>query len=244
MKLFDIAILCGGKATRLYPITKEIPKSMININGKPFIDHQLRLLEKSGFKHVILCLGNLGYQIEKYVCEQDYKLEIDYCYDGGTLLGTGGAIRNCLDYIKSLHFFVLYGDSYLPNVDYKKIQDFFKFCFYLNSCAGWKKRGLITIYKNLDSHYKNNILFENHKIVEYDKNNTDNKNYIDYGISILGKPSFWEIDKEQFDLSEVYRDLISKDQMLVYKVNNRFYEIGSLEGIQEFEKYIKERDNG
>jgi len=241
MELFDIAILCGGKATRLYPITKEIPKSMININGKPFIDHQLRLLEKSGFKHVVLCLGNLGYQIEEYVFKQDYNLEIDYCYDGGTLLGTGGAIKNCLDYIKSLHFFVLYGDSYLPSVNYKKIQNFFEFCVYLESSAGWKKQGLITIYKNIDSHYKNNILFENHKIVEYDKNYTDNKNYIDYGINILSKSIFENVDKKQFDLSEVYRDLINKDQMLVYKIDNRFYEIGSLEGIEDLSKLLEKK---
>ena len=65
--LYQVVILAGGLATRLRPVTETIPKSLIEINGEPFIQHQLRLLQQHGIKNVVLCVGYLGEQIEKVI---------------------------------------------------------------------------------------------------------------------------------------------------------------------------------
>ena len=70
--MFPIVILAGGLATRLRPITENIPKSLIEINGVPFVYHQLDLLEQKGFKEIHFCLGFLGEQVEDAVKNSDY----------------------------------------------------------------------------------------------------------------------------------------------------------------------------
>ena len=93
---FDIAILCGGMAKRLNELTKKTPKSLIEINGKPFIYYQIRLLESKGFKKIVLCVGHLGNQIEEYVKSINTNAKILFSYDGEELVGTGGAINKAL----------------------------------------------------------------------------------------------------------------------------------------------------
>ena len=97
--MYSIVILAGGLATRLRPITEKIPKSLIEINGEPFVYHQLELLEKKGFKNIHFCLGFLGEQVEKAVKESEYfkRLSISFSYDGEKLLGTGGTIRKIIN---------------------------------------------------------------------------------------------------------------------------------------------------
>src|SRR5204862_482587 len=89
-----IAILAGGLAKRLYPLTSEIPKSLIDLNGEPFIAHQLRLLQAAGLHRAILCVGHLGDMIEKTIANgARFGMDVRYSFDGPTLLGTAGAIR-------------------------------------------------------------------------------------------------------------------------------------------------------
>jgi len=114
--MYDIAILCGGLAKRLGEITTNTPKSLININGKPFIYHQLKLLEKNNFSHIVLCIGHFGEKIQQYVESLNLNMKIDFSYDGDFLLGTGGAIKKATNLL-SESFFVLYGDSYLPTTE-------------------------------------------------------------------------------------------------------------------------------
>src|SRR5512133_904030 len=93
-----VAILAGGLATRLRPITETIPKSLIEVCGEPFIAHQLRLLRSRGIEEVVLCIGYLGEQIEKVIgTGSAFGLRVRYSFDGKELLGTGGAIRRALD---------------------------------------------------------------------------------------------------------------------------------------------------
>ena len=120
----SIVILAGGLATRLRPITSTIPKSLLEINGKPFIDYQLELLRKQNITNVIICAGFMGEEIRKYVGDGDkYGLKISYSFDGDKLLGTGGAIKKVLNLVKGA-FFVMYGDSYL-NIDFNPINQYF-----------------------------------------------------------------------------------------------------------------------
>ena len=221
-------IIVGGLATRLRPITEKIPKALIKINGIPFIDFQLNYLKKQGITSVVLCTGFLADQIVDFVGDGSrYGLKIDYSNDGEKLLGTGGAVKNAASYLND-DFFVLYGDSFLPiefNPVYKK--------FKLN-----KLPALMTILKNNNQWDKSNVIFDGKQIKIYDKKNyTDQMNYIDYGLSICKKDVFTKMTYNIFDLAEVFTSLSKENRLDFYEVYQRFYEIGSQQGIEDFSSF-------
>ena len=118
-------ILSGGLATRMRPLTQSIPKSLIPINNRPFIDYQLEYLSCQGITDVLLCIGHLGYMIKDYLGNSKYNLSIDYSNEGENLLGTAGAIRLAFDQNKlQNNFFIMYGDSFLP-INFKSVYDSF-----------------------------------------------------------------------------------------------------------------------
>jgi NDP-sugar pyrophosphorylase family protein len=225
-----VAILVGGYAKRLYPVTKTMPKAMLQVAGKPFIDHQLALLRKNGITKVLICSGYLSEQIEDFIGDgKQFGLSISFSADGEKPLGTGGAIKKALPFLEDT-FFVMYGDSYLA-IDFKAISDFF---------LSQNKKGLMTVLRNRDRWGKSNVVLKNGKIIKYDKKEkTPDMEYIDYGLSMLRKSAFDEIgDEEVFDLARVYQSLIDKEQMISYEVKSRFYEIGSTRGLAETEEYL------
>ena len=224
-----LVILAGGMATRLYPVTLEIPKSLIDINGIPFIQHQINLIKSRGISNVVLCLGKFAKPIEDYLGDGSANsLNIKYSYDGDTLLGTGGALKNAFPLLTD-PFMILYGDSYL-NIEYIDIMDYFN---------NFDKLGLMTVLKNENKWDKSNIVFKDGKILKYDKTEDAEFEYIDYGFSILKKDAFAPyLTVDKFDLKDVFKDLISKNEMLGYEVYNRFYEIGSFKGIEETKEYL------
>jgi NDP-sugar pyrophosphorylase family protein len=233
--MLTVAILAGGLATRLEPILKDTPKSLIEICGKPFIDWQLKLLAQSGIDRVVLCTSYKSEMIEKYVGSgSQYGIHINYSKDGHTQLGTGGAIKKATQQLEE-SFMVLYGDSYLP-IDYKSVQDAFK---KLNDAA------LMTIYKNNNELDYSNVFFEFGKVKKYSKGSESNEfNYIDYGLSCFKKSVFNQYrSDENFDLSETFSALSKANQLAAYEVKNRFYEVGSISGVNDFAEYIKWSQN-
>jgi NDP-sugar pyrophosphorylase family protein len=234
MIMLPAVILAGGLATRLRPLTETIPKALVNINGEPFIAHQLRLLRKQGFTDVFLCVGYLHEMIESYVSDgEKFGINVTYVQDGPRLLGTGGAIKNALKKIKTNSFFVLYGDSYLP-CDYSAVQKFF-----VNS----NKLGLMTVFHNENKWDASNVEFLNQEIVVYDKKNKSSRmKYIDYGLGILTKESFAYLhDQEIVDLAFLYQLLLEKNLLAGYEIKERFYEAGSFTGIEELAYYLSEK---
>jgi NDP-sugar pyrophosphorylase family protein len=225
-----VVILAGGMATRLYPVTLTIPKSLIEVTGKPFIFHQLALLKRQGVYNVVLCVGKFGEMIQESVGDgHTWGLEVQYSYDGDVLLGTGGAIKKAIPRLPDV-FFVLYGDSYL-DVDLKPI---------LQRFESEGKPALMTVYRNRNNWDKSNILFKNGRIVKYDKKNPiPEMEHLDYGINILKKSILndWPYGTP-FDLSEVFTKLIGKGEVSAFEVFKRFYEIGSIQGIKETEEYL------
>ena len=231
--MLPVVIVAGGMATRLFPITKKIPKSLIKINGYPFICHQMDYLKQQGVKEVVICIGFLGELIKDVISTgSKWGIKVTYSSDGVSVLGTGGAIKKALPYLGE-HFFLLYGDSYL-SIDYSIIEK-----AYFNS----KKKAIMTVFKNSNRWDKSNVIFHKGKLIKYDKNNHSIKmKHIDYGLSILNKKIFVRYKKkENFDLSEIYMDLSNNNELAGFEIYNRFYEIGSQEGIKEFQDYLKER---
>jgi N-acetyl-alpha-D-muramate 1-phosphate uridylyltransferase len=224
----SLCLLAGGFATRLRPHTEKIPKSLLEINGKPFIEYQLELLKKNGIENIVICAGFLGEQIQEYINKINPDTGINFSFDGEKLLGTGGAVKKALPLLDD-PFFIMYGDSYL-DTDFKIINEYF-----LQN----RKHGLMTIFKNNGKWDKSNVIFKDGKIIEYDKNKKENKDYIDYGLGILTHEAFEDFKNESvFDLEEVYKSLLKNNELLGYEIKERFYEIGSFEGIEETSKYL------
>jgi len=231
--MYAIVILAGGLATRLRPITEKIPKSLIEINGEPFVYHQLNLLEKKGFKKMHFCLGFLGKQVEDTVRKSDYfeRLNISFSYDGDKLLGTGGTIRKIINQLPE-YFFITYGDSYL-DINFYNIQEIFE-------SKKQNYNSLMTVYKNKDLFDNSNVIFENNSIKLYSKSKKDSRmSHIDYGVGILSNKCMDNYDKNIiFDLAELYENLSLKKELYGYEVFQRFYEIGSLQGIKDLSNYL------
>jgi MurNAc alpha-1-phosphate uridylyltransferase len=225
-----VAILAGGLAKRLRPLTGHMPKSLIDVAGQPFIVHQLNLLQRSGLTDVVLCVGYLGDQIRKEVGDgHRWGLRVTYVFDGPNLLGTGGALRHAVPVLGDA-FFVLYGDSYLE-CDYLAIEKVF--------CEGGRL-GLMTVLKNMNQWDRSNIIFEDGRIVSYNKKILiPEMEYIDYGLGLLHAAVLEDYPLDiSFDLAKVYQDLITRDQLAGFEVSERFYEIGSPEGLEETRRHI------
>lgn len=228
----EVAILAGGLATRLRPITETIPKSLVEVAGRPFICHQLDYLRGQGVERVVLCTGYLGTMIEAVIGDgKAFGIDVAYSPDGPTLLGTGGALRQALPLLGE-QFFLLYGDSYLP-IDYRKVESAF---------LASRKSALMTVYDNGDQWDKSNVLFRDGHLVEYNKKNpSPEMRHIDYGLGVLSASTFANYEAgEAFDLADLYHQLSVDKDLAGYEVHQRFYEIGSHSGLSETETYFQE----
>jgi len=226
-----VAILAGGLATRLRPITQKIPKALVEVAGRPFIDHQIELLVSQGLREIVLCVGYLGEMIEAHLGDgARFGARISYAHDGDKLMGTGGALRKALPVLGE-EFFVLYGDSYLP-IDFAVVEDAYR-------SSG--KPALMTVFRNEGNWDESNVIFENGDILIYNKKDrSPEMKHIDYGLEILSKGAFLHAPlSARFDLADLLSDLVSSRKMSGYEVTNRFYEIGSPAGLGELNAFLE-----
>jgi NDP-sugar pyrophosphorylase family protein len=228
---WPVAILAGGLATRLRPTTEKIPKALIPVAGQPFLAHQLRLLQNAGIRKVVLCVGYRGEMIEQEFGDgRNFGVELSYSFDGPELLGTGGALKKALPLL-SQRFLVLYGDSYLP-IDYAAPARAF---------VASGKLGLMTVFRNQGRWDTSNVWFQDGAIKSYSKKErTPEMQFIDFGLGILDSNALapWPEGKA-FDLADLYRDLISRKELAGFEVEQRFYEIGSPEGLAELDAMLR-----
>jgi NDP-sugar pyrophosphorylase family protein len=226
-----VAILAGGLATRLRPITEKIPKSLVTVAGEPFLAHQLRLLQSRGLRRAVLCVGYLGEMIERDFGDgAAYGVDLKYSFDGPKLLGTGGALRQALPLLGE-EFLVLYGDSYLP-IDYAAV---------LHAFQASGQPGLMTVFRNEGAWDTSNVHFADGRIVRYDKRKrTPAMRHIDYGLGVFRASVFADRPAaEPFDLADVQRELVAKHALAGHEVFQRFYEIGSHAGLAELESLLR-----
>ena len=228
---WPVAILAGGLATRLRPITEKIPKALVQVAGRPFLAHQLQLLQTAGIRKAVLCAGYRGEMIEQEFGDgRGFEVELSYSFDGPELLGTGGALRKALPLLGE-SFFVLYGDSYLP-IDYAAPARTF---------VESGKLGLMTVFRNEGRWDTSNVWFQDGAIKSYSKKEQrPEMRHIDYGLGMLDSAalSSWPENKA-FDLADVYRGLIERNELTGFEVEQRFYEIGSPEGLAGLDAMLR-----
>jgi len=225
-----IAILAGGLATRLHPETLEIPKSLLKVNNCAFIDYQLDQLASQGFENVVLCLGHKSGQIIDHVGNGNkFNLKIEFSVENMPL-GTGGALKNALHFLGE-NFGILYGDSYLP-IDLNQT---------VSAFIDSRKLALMTIYENMGRFDTSNVRYTSNGNLVYSKRETNFKmNYIDCGFTVVNRKAFELIPSNiYYDLSELWEKLSKSKEIHGNIVQERFYEIGSREGIVDLENFLK-----
>lgn len=233
----QVVVLMGGLGTRLKEISSHIPKTMVDIYGKPFFYYQLRLMKWQGLKNFIFCIGYRGEAIKSFFSDgHNLGVNIKYSYDGKKLFGTGGALRSALLLLKK-DFILIYGDTYM-DIDYSEL-----LYAYHKVLREENKKGLMAVFKNKNRYDKSNVLFQNNRLLKYDKkNNSADMEYIDYGTSILNRSVIEKTPKNKYvDLADIYKDLIRCNLMSGYEVRNRFYDIGTPSSLNEFKKFIYQK---
>lgn len=228
-----LALLAGGLASRLGSLTARVPKSLLSIAGEPFIAHQLRFLATQNIRDIVICCGHLGEQIEAFVDDGSrFSCRVRYSSDGPLLRGTGGAIRNALPLLGP-RFWVMYGDSYLT-APFAPILEAF-----LNSASP----AMMTVFRNEDRWDRSNVHYTAGKILRYDKRDPQPEmRHIDYGLSLFSAETFHrQPDRAAFDLSTLQSRLAEEGALAGYDVAERFYEIGSISGLEETDAFLSAR---
>jgi MurNAc alpha-1-phosphate uridylyltransferase len=226
-------ILAGGLATRLRPLTNDIPKSMIRVNGRPFLEYQLHLLLENKITDIVLCVGHLSQMIKAHFGNgKRFGVNIRYSDEGENLLGTAGALKRAEPLLED-QFLLLYGDSYLP-FDYQAVWSYSRSC--PESCV-------LAVYRNHNRYDNSNVAIVDGLVSAYDKSNPGGKFiHIDAGLSVLRKCFLSRIPANRtFPLDALYKKIIEEKKMLAYEVRRRFYEIGSPRGLIDFERLMRSK---
>lgn len=228
-------ILAGGLGTRLRPLTENFPKSMIEVHGVPFLKYQIHYLLSQNLKDFLLITGFQSSIIEDYVSTQPWRSQVQILNEGNRLRGTGGALRwAATKGALREKFLLLYGDSFLPISFQDVARDFER----ISSPA------LMTVLKNEGAWDQSNVIYESSILKLYDKKlapKPSNMSYIDYGLLGLSREwieSWSASSEEKFDLADPLTELSKVGRLHGLEVFDRFYEIGSFQGLKDFEQLV------
>lgn len=228
-----IVILAGGLATRLGAIGVRTPKALIEVAGKPFAVHQIDELRRQCVTDIVFCLGHHGDLVASTLGDGErWGVQIRYVFDGPRALGTGGALRGAVTMLGEV-FFVMYGDAYLC-CDYAAVERAFR--------AGGKL-ALMTVIRNENRWDRSNVLFDEGRIIRYDKRHrAADMKHIDYGLGVMRADGLRRYPEQQpIDLASIYQDLLTEGQLAGFEVGERFFEIGSIDGLDETRHHIEHR---
>ncbi|HYA55463.1 MAG TPA: sugar phosphate nucleotidyltransferase [Nitrososphaerales archaeon] len=229
-------ILAGGLGTRLRPMTESLPKALIPVKGRPFVDYQLELLKESGIDDFVFCIGHLGERIREHLGNGSaYGCTIRYSSDGPRLLGPAGALKRAAGLLRD-PFFVTYGDAYL-RAPYGEIME---------TLRSSGRLAVMSVYRNENKYGKSDVVVEGGAVVRYDKRNrVEGMDWINYGVTALRKEALAVIPEEEFcDEEAFYGALIERKELLAFEVRDRFYEIGTPGSLSEFEAFVGKEQRG
>jgi NDP-sugar pyrophosphorylase family protein len=227
-------ILAGGLGTRMRPLTDICPKTLLPVRGRPFAYHQLHWLAAQGVSEVVYCIGHRGDLIRRYwAMEPSPVRSIRWVDEGEKLRGTGGALRfACEQGALDESFLVIYGDSFLP----------VRFAPVWQAFEASRQPALMTVLRNAGRWDKSNAVYQDGRVVFYDKKQSSEMQYIDYGLLAFSRQVFAEASTEIFDLASLLTQLSRARQLAGYEVSERFYEVGSASGLQDLDRYLADRE--
>ena len=227
-------ILAGGLATRMFPRTRDVPKSLLEVAGRPFVDWQIEILVRAGFDDVVMCIAHLGDAIRSHVGDgARLGARVRWSEEGPRLLGTAGAIRVALPLLAPT-FIVTYGDSYLP-FDYAgplRVLDASSDC-----------DGVMAVYENRGQWDSSNVVTDGEWVQRYQKGTGDPAfDHIDYGVTALRREIIGALAPgEPCGLDAIQQGLAARKRLRAYPARERFYEIGSPDGLAELDRHLRSR---
>jgi NDP-sugar pyrophosphorylase family protein len=233
---YPVVVLAGGLGTRMEAVTPG-PKALVPVSGEPFAFHQLRLLASQGVRDVVYVIGHQGAELRERIDDgSEFALSVTYVDEGSELHGTGGALRVALDQgVLPEVFGVLYGDSYLP-IDLAPIWAAF---------VSSGRPALMTVIRNADRWDRSNAVFHGGLVIGYDKRPERRRpemQWIDYGFSVVARAVVEGIPAGAVvDLGDVFRALSLRGDLAGYEVLERFYEVGSPDGLADLERHLEGR---
>lgn len=194
-------IMAGGKGTRLATVTKNIPKPMVPIKGKPLLEYQIENLKENGVDNIILIVGQLGDVIRDHFEDGSaFGVDISY-YVENTPLGTAGALVKIKDRLEDT-FFLVFGDLFI-NINYDRFFDYHA-----------EKRAMITLFAHPNSHpYDSDIIITDgaSRVTGWsykkDVRTEDYKNLVNAGLYVMQKSAVDEIEEIQETKGEDKVDL-------------------------------------
>ena len=230
MAIEQAVILAGGLGTRMRPMTEQVPKPMLPVNGKPFLQHQVQLLRSHGLHRFLLLVGYLGEQIEHYFGDGTAMgAHIAYSYESSPL-GTAGALKNAEEKLDP-EFIVLNGDTYL-DVDYQALFASFVSC----QC-----QGLTVAFENSEQLLKNNLALDGEMaVIAYSKIQASGLTHVDAGATVLRREVLdlipagrkCSLEEETFPL------LIRNQQLKAWPTRQRFIDMGSSSGLATLQEKL------
>ena len=230
--MMQVVILAGGSGTRMKSVAGSVPKVLIPVAGRPFIEHQFALLMQSGIRDVLLCVGHLGQLIEDHVGDGSrWGLHVQYAReDPAHLLGTGGALVNALPHLQA-SFVVMYGDSFLP-VDYASFMNAFEQC---------RQPAMMSVFRNQGRWDHSNTRVAEGQVVFYDKRAAaGTAEFIDYGLTAFRREVIQRYASRPMplDMAVILQELVKHKTLAAWEAPRRFYEIGKPEGLVELEQFL------
>ncbi|MCU1655735.1 MAG: Nucleotidyl transferase [Pseudonocardiales bacterium] len=225
-------ILAGGLGTRMWPDAKTTPKTLLPVAGRPFAWWQLNWLAESGVDSVVYCIGHLGEQIRDFVGDgSGWGLHVAYADEGDQLRGTAGAIALASDDdVLDERFLVLYGDSWLQ-IDPADV---------LRDAEESDLPALMTVFDNHGEWDGSNVVYAGGRVRRYEKGldpAPPEMHWIDYGLSVFTRDLIdTRVPRDRpSDLAPLCTSLAAAGDLAGYVATERFYEIGSPQGLRDTE---------
>ena len=221
MQIKTALILCAGFGKRLLPLTNSTPKPLLEINKKKLLDNAINFVFQIGIKKIKINTFHLGGQIENFIKTISYSANIEIINDGKDILDTGGGILNLIKNTNEDDFLCLNPDTIWSAKDKNTIDKMQSFYFHN------KITNLLMVVnrdKSFDARFRGDFTFEKNQLSKLIKND-----YIYTGCQIFNKKIFNNINKKIFSISEIWNDLLDKNELYGYESLNEFVHLTDIE---------------
>ena len=220
MKINTALILCAGYGKRLNPLTLSVPKPLLKINEITLLENCIELIFSLKIKKIIINTFYLKNKIEEFIATKNFNLDIKLINDGKTILNTGGGILNMMNSSNESNFITFNPDTIWNKNYIKYIKNMEKFYF-----SNEVKNILLLVKKNLsfDKKLKGDFNLIENKIRKDDQNNL-----IYTGCQIINKDVFKLHTINNFSISEIWNELIHKNELYGYESAENFCHLTSL----------------
>ena len=229
MRIKTALILCAGLGKRLAPLTLKTPKPLLKLNNITVLESCINTIIKLGVNKIFINTFHLGEKVSNFIENQNFSTSIEIIEDGNKILNTGGGILNMINHSDDNDFLVfnpdtLWNESYINEID--NMQKFY--------------------FKN----QLNNILLVTNKKLSFDQNLTgdfelkknllkkeNNKSFIYIGCQILKKDLFKNYKVKNFSISEIWNELLKKNELNGFESINKFNHLTNLETFKKLKDF-------